>query len=169
MRTRTLVTVVVLSGAAVCAGFALRSTGDPARRQWKEQAVADIARDWNDTGRRDRQIAEIRAKARSGSTEMALFGRWFTTDLILMKDGQWIATRNYCRKETRRGGPPIDDIFIGRASDGKWYYSTYHFCVDFASLGMDSQPADLAEFVATYHLKEFDGRSNEALKTTWPP
>ncbi|MBT8448985.1 MAG: hypothetical protein KJO69_04810, partial [Gammaproteobacteria bacterium] len=44
---------------------------------------------------------------------------WFSPQGLLMRDGSWIAYRQMCHKEK----PKIYDIFIGRASNGKWYYS----------------------------------------------
>jgi hypothetical protein len=59
--------------------------------------------------------------------------------------------------------------FLGRAFDGKLYYSTHHFCIRKLVLGQDEQPASLKQFVETYSLRGFDGRSDECLNKTWPP
>jgi hypothetical protein len=81
-----------------------------------------------------------------------------------MKNGDWILYRSICTKQDRR----IHDIFIGRASDGKWYYSTYHFCIGLVTLMMMDQSENLPEFLKTYYLREFDGHSDKCLKKTWP-
>lgn len=48
-------------------------------------------------------------------------------------------------------------------------YSTYHFCIDMIVLRGDEQSEDLAGFAKTYHLRSFDGHSDECLQKTWPP
>lgn len=90
---------------------------------------------------------------------------WISEDLIVMTNGQWIAYRNVCQKEGER----IPDLFLGRGSDGRWYYSTYHFCVRMLNLkDVMGQPKSLTEFRQTYYLREFDGHSDECLKEPRP-
>jgi|AOAMet2_C27A4_35_1029305.scaffolds.fasta_scaffold02648_2 hypothetical protein len=90
---------------------------------------------------------------------------WFSPQGLLMEDGSWIAYRQRCHKED----PRIEDIFIGRASNGKWYYSTYHFCIGACVVLMDEQPESLAAFIERCALVEFDGESDDCLLPTWPP
>ena len=85
--------------------------------------------------------------------------------MILMRKGEWLAYTNVCRKQDRH----IYDLFLARGSDGRWYYSTYHFCIGMIVLRMEEQPEDLAEFARTYFLRTFDGRSDDCLQKTWPP
>jgi len=86
----------------------------------------------------------------------------------MMKNGEWIAYANICQKEDWR----IHDIFIERASDGQWYYSTFQFCTGMIVLRMqgeaEGQPESVPKFVQEYYLRPFDGRSDECLGTTWP-
>jgi len=84
--------------------------------------------------------------------------------MILMRNGDWLTYANVCRKEDGR----IYDLFLARASDGRWYYSTYHFCVGMIVLKMEEQPEDLAGFAKTHYLRMFDGQSDECLQKTWP-
>jgi hypothetical protein len=82
-----------------------------------------------------------------------------------MKNGDWIVCQNVCAKEQN---PAVKkDLFVGRGSDGKWYYSTFHFCVGKCVLQMERQPDSLAQFVDAYWLAAFDGKSDESLKVTW--
>lgn len=87
-----------------------------------------------------------------------------------MTNGKWIAYASICRKSDFW----IKDIFIGRGSDEKWYYSTYHFCNGMFAMMMDydmpqrPQPESIAAFAQRHALREFDGESNECLKKTWP-
>jgi hypothetical protein len=82
-----------------------------------------------------------------------------------MTNGEWMAYRNVCAKEEDR----IADLVIGRGSDGKWYYSTFHFCIGMLNLRTMEQPESLPRFQTEYFLQEFDGHSDECLKKTWPP
>ena len=87
---------------------------------------------------------------------------WLSNDLILCADGSWLAYRAECYKRD----PKVRDIFIAKASDGKWYYSDYHFCIDMVVLDPDGQPESLERFRSQYRLREFDGRSDDALRST---
>ncbi len=89
---------------------------------------------------------------------------WMDGKVIFNEDGSWLAYRSRCHKQD----PKVYDLFISKASDGRWYYSTYHFCIDAIVLGENGQPASLADFKEDYFLAEFDGKSDEALKPTWP-
>jgi len=82
-----------------------------------------------------------------------------------MRNGDWLAYANICQKEDHR----IRDLFLGRGSDGRWYYSTYHFCIGMVVLKMEEQSDDLAGFAKTYYLRPFDGHSDKCLQETWPP
>lgn len=81
-----------------------------------------------------------------------------------MRNGDWLAYANICHKQDGR----IRDLFLGRGSDGRWYYSTFHFCNQMIVLKMEEQSTNLVEFAKTYYLREFDGRSDECLQKTWP-
>ena len=94
---------------------------------------------------------------------------WLSERMMLMKSGEWLVYRSHCHKEEPRN---VEDICIAKASNGRWYYTTCHFCVRMIGLLMlqgnqeEEQPKDLAWFLNNYQFKEFDGRSNECLKTT---
>jgi hypothetical protein len=72
----------------------------------------------------------------------------------------------------------VRDICLAKGSDGRWYYTTCHFCVGMIALMMmqeevaqpyfpnPQQPPDLTFFISRYHLREFDGVSDECLKET---
>ena len=93
---------------------------------------------------------------------------WLTDKLILMKSGEWLVYKSHCSKEEPH---IVRDIFLAKGSDGKWYYSTFHFCVGMCVLRMEeTQPPNLSAFVHEYNLREFDGHSDESLRLTksWP-
>ncbi len=118
------------------------------RREWKNNSIREIESD-------------------SGNTAGLLptDGEWLSDRMIIFEDGSSMLYRQKCHKEDRR----IHDIFIGRSAEGKWYYSTFHFCIGAIVLRADDQPTSIDAFVANYFLKEFDGKSDNALLATWPP
>ncbi len=153
-----LLCVAALGLAVVMGGGRLNSK---ARKEWKENAIAELAQLTSDTAGVRRDIESLKTKASGGSE----WDRWISEDIIVMTNGEWMAYRNTCAKEERR----IPDLFIGRGSDGKWYYSTYHFCIGMIVLkSMMDQPESLTAFRRDGYLREFDGRSDECLKRTWP-
>lgn len=147
------------------AGCLFTGSGDrfhaKARKEWKENAIPEISRRILDQAW---LTYEIGALKRVKTNEQADSENWLSDNLILMMNGEWIVYASVCSKEDAR----IHDIFIGRGSDGKWYYSTYHFCVRMLSLKAEDQPESLLEFNRTYYLREFDGHSNKCLSKTWP-
>ncbi len=80
---------------------------------------------------------------------------------ILLGDGSHILAAS-------RHGHASHHLFIGRSSDGRWIYSSYHFCNSLIGLGFYDQPATLEEFCQTYAARVFDGRSDTCLEPTWP-
>jgi len=62
----------------------------------------------------------------------------------------------------------VDHLLLARGSDGRWYYSTYHFCNHLTMLLSDPPPSSIAEFASRYAAREFDGKSDECLQHTWP-
>lgn len=82
----------------------------------------------------------------------------------------WMTNNEYVVYASRHGVNDgfIDHLFIARGSDGRWYYSTYHFCNSMVMVRGDEPPGSIAEFVRKYSVREFDGRSDECLRRTWP-
>ncbi len=163
---RKLTIAVVLAAALAALAMVLMQGGDrlrsKARKQWKENAVAEIARWMSDPKWLPIQTNVLAANAVKDPSDS---DAWLSEHLILMKNGEWIAYASECTKKD----PKIHDIFLGRGSDGRWYYSTYHFCIGMLELRMDDQPESLTKFAESYSLRDFDGSSDECLKLTWPP
>ena len=166
MRKKLAVIGTAICLCAVALGVVIFVGGperlDPkARRQWKDNAIVQIAKQTSDsTG----ILKEIEAM-KTTPVDSEWWDSWISEDLIVMTNGQWIAYRNVCQKEEER----IPDLFLGLGSDGRWYYSTYHFCVRMINLkDVMDQPKSLTEFSKTYYLREFDGHSDECLKETRP-
>ena len=90
--------------------------------------------------------------------------RWMGNGILLLKSGEWIVFRNSCQKEDWR----LQDMFIGKASDGNWYYSTYHFCKQMVVLSFMGQPEDLESFGERCSVRQFDGSDETELVKTFP-
>jgi hypothetical protein len=135
-----------------------------ARRDWKENAIPFIANFANDKDLIREEVALI-SDGDPTQEDRIIAEQWLSDRMILMESGEWLVYQSHCHK-----APPhnVKDIFIAKGSNGKWYYTTCHFCVGMVALTMNqmSLPADLEYFVERYHLQEFDGRSNECLKET---
>jgi len=130
------------------------------RKQWKELALADVARRGADTVRLTNEVGKI--KAALASDEQAW---WSSQCLLVMRNGEWMLCTNVCNKQDSR----IHDLFIGHGSDGQWYYSDFHFCIGMIGLevlGIDP-PANLQDFAQTCSLRKFDGHSDDCLQPTW--
>ncbi|HEV2296242.1 MAG TPA: hypothetical protein VGR35_20525 [Tepidisphaeraceae bacterium] len=166
--TKRRITILALAVCVVAGGVtvAVLAKGDrlhaKPRREWKEQAIAKIERRLNDRKTLESALDGIE---RTLATTRPAPGVWVGEDVLVMKNGDWIAYESICSKEDSR----IHDLFIGRGSDGKWYYSTFHFCIGMTVLRHmeDWQPDSLAQFADAYLLVPFDGRSDESLKETW--
>jgi hypothetical protein len=131
-----------------------------ARKRWKDQAIAEIEHRLKDKKWLDSEVSHLNA-----ATAKNPYNGWVGDELLVTKNGEWIVCQNVCSKEQHT--PVRRDLFIGRGSDGKWYYSTFHFCVGKCVLQMQRQPDTLAQFVDGYWLRPFDGKWDEALSETW--
>ena len=168
MKTKRVVWISLLLVAVAIVIAILRPDGQharlysKARKQWKEAALADLAKRANDSQWLTNEIAVVRKEALADSE-----AGWVGANLLLMTNGEWFVYQNNCVKEPSH----IHDLFLARASDGRWYYSTFHFCVDMIVLRLGfrgGQPDSIAEFAKTYFAKEFDGKSDECLQKTYP-
>lgn len=131
------------------------------RRLWKDTAIIKIKADLNAKDYLEKRFGEIpKPLGFFDSSE-----QWLTPDTIVCRDASWLAFRAQCHKED----PKVHDIFVAKGSDGKWYYSDFHFCKQMMILASNEQPASLTEFKHQYFLAEFDGESDVALDPTWIP
>ncbi|WP_338285509.1 hypothetical protein [Luteolibacter sp. LG18] len=113
---------------------------------------------------KEAMIAAVSTQVANGKRPPEPVADWLDERTIVCANGDWLAYRASCEKQV----PEIKDLFIARASDGRWYYSTFHFCIGAMVLRDDGQPESLPEFVKRYALREFDGHSDAALMPTWP-
>ena len=114
-------TVAALVGASVLGLWALVAYRQDARhkyrKEWKDKAVAEIGQLADDADWRAAETARLKSQpARSlpgGET-------WLSERLVVLENGDWMV---YASKASK-SDPRINDIFICKASDGKWYHST---------------------------------------------
>lgn len=132
-----------------------------ARERWKRDAIKQISELVADKKMLDAKIADIE-KARGKNSDSLSW--WFNDRIILLKSGEWLVYASCDSHES----PVLKDHFIAKASDGKWYYTSVHFCKGMLSLmqDFDGQPKDLPLFIKVYRLTVFDGRSSDCLKET---
>ena len=135
--------------------------------------VPKVRREASVQFQRDAILEVIRLTANTGWIEEKLASipeikwdddHWFSQNLILMQNRDWIVYEAECTKSNWR----VNDIFIGKGSDGRWYYTTYHFCVRMLELECSGPSPDLSSFIDKYSLREFNGDSSADLPSTWP-
>lgn len=104
----------------------------------------------------------IRAELDELKTGTNVYSRWANDHVLLMTNGEFIAY------QYRHGAnvyfPP--HLFLGHSSDGRWLYSSYHFCNFMTMVAGHDPPGSIAEFEKTYSAREFDGKSDQCLKIT---
>jgi hypothetical protein len=169
VRTRRvlIIGVVTLICVAAISSIILWKLNDPfrspARRAWRDQAVQKVYKRTLDNAWLDTE----RARLASQAATRPFNGGWVGDEMLVMQNGEWIVCENVCAKE--QNTPVRKYLFIGRGSDARWYYSTFHFCVGKNVLMMEPQPGSLAQFVDGSWLVPFDGMSDESLQSTWEP
>lgn len=141
-------------------GSTIRSRRLSVQAEWKASAVQRISRlssdpQWLTQSKAD--LAKIRVRDDMNEPPMS-------EDMILLKNDEWLVCRSIAGKEDWR----FDDIFIAKASDGRWYYSTYHFCIGMIVLHMRPHLDSLDEFKKAYFLREFSGDPTAPMPRTWP-
>jgi hypothetical protein len=90
---------------------------------------------------------------------------WAHDQVLLMTNGEYII---FAYRHGANNGF-VDHFFLGHGSNGRWLYSTYHFCNSMAMVREDEAPGSIAEFEKRYAVAEFDGKSDICLQHTWPP
>lgn len=149
-----LLIVIFLGGCWAAVQFKYQR----ARVAWKNTALHQLS----ETGLTNEQILTELEQIRH-PTQNLNFG-WAHDHVILMTNGQYLV---YAFWHGSNSGV-VDHLFLAHGTDGKWYYSTYHFCNRMAGISGDDPAGSIGEFARTYSLREFDGTSDECLKHTWP-
>lgn len=129
-----------------------------ARRAWKVATVATIEAVDGDTIRGEIETLRKTTPSDPGA-------RWISPKILLMADGSHIVYANICTKQD----PRVRDLFVGKGSDGRWYFSTRHFCSHMCALMLDRRPATLHDFATTYDAVTLPPDSDEAIVTPLTP
>jgi hypothetical protein len=128
-----------------------------ARKVWKDQALVQIA---NTSMTNEQVLTEI--DEIQHPTPNLNFG-WAHEHVLLMTNGEFLV---YAFRHGSNSGF-VDHLFLAHGSDGRWLYSTYHFCNSMVGADADP-PGSIAEFATKYAVREFDGKSDVCLQHTWP-
>ncbi len=148
-----LVTIGVVYGLW---SLARHISGRP-RVEWKSAALERLRRLSIADAEIRHEIDELK-KSNTNNTELG----WAHEHVLLMGNGEYIIY------EYRHGAniyfPP--HLFLGHGSDGRWLYSSFHFCNDINMVRYAPPPASINEFEQKYSVREFDGKSNDCLKMT---
>ena len=129
------------------------------RTRWKGPALEQLAV----LSITNEVIREELDQLKAGPKPDIDFG-WANDHVLLMTNGEYIIFA--CRHGYNNGS--VDHLFLGRGSNGRWLYSTFHFCSSMVMVRGDNPPGSITEFEERYFAREFDGKSDECLKHTWP-
>jgi hypothetical protein len=151
----TLLVIVVSLVGLYC--FAKLKTNHD-RAVWKVQALEQLGKltATNEIVRQD--LDDLLAPWPDGKPG------WAGEHVLRMTNGEYII---YAYRHGANEGFP-DHLFLGHGSDGRWFYNTFHFCNYMAMVSGEDPPGGIAEFTNRYAAREFDGKSDECLKHTWP-
>jgi hypothetical protein len=150
-----LLIVAVVAGWGATVHF----RSERARESWKSATLRELA----GTSITNEQI-RIELEQIKNPTPNLNFG-WAHDHVILMTNGEYLV---YAFWHGFNNGS-VDHLFLAHGTDGKWYYSTYHFCSHMAGIVGDDPAGSIGEFASRYSAREFDGISDVCLKHTWPP
>jgi hypothetical protein len=159
LRGSLILLLVIVASVAGLWGLA-KYKDQRARARWKEVALQRLA-GLSFTNEEIRsELAEL-TESRIPNTDPG----WVHDRVLRMTNGESVV---YLFWHGANNGF-VDHLFLGHSSDGRWLYSTYHFCSSMAAVRADDPPGSIAEFAQRYSAHEFDGKSDVCLQHTWPP
>jgi hypothetical protein len=129
------------------------------RARWKDAALVSLA---GLSVTNDELRGELEELKGEPSRNVGL--TWAHEHILLMTNGEYMIFKFWHGYNSGS----VDHLFLARCSDGRWLYSTYHFCNSMAGVSGDEPPGSISAFAKTYFAREFDGKSDECLKRTWP-
>ena len=149
---KLVITTVLLVVALACgAWWLVKQKSEWRRAQWKSAALERLAK-----------LSITNIESRQELDSLNGFG-WVGDHVLRMTNGEHII---YEYRHGANGSFP-PHLFLGHCSDGRWLYSTYHFCNSMNMVRSDDPPGSINEFAKKYFAREFDGKSDECLKVTW--
>jgi hypothetical protein len=154
----SLFVILLIAVLGIACRELMRYRYERARANWKTEAL--------------RQLSEMSFTNEMIRTELEqlrtpvpnLDYGWAHDHVILMTNGEYLV---YSWRHAFNSGF-VKHLLLAHGTDGKWYFSTYHFCNRLTVLHIDKPAGSIAEFCQKYSVREFDGKSNECLKRTWP-
>ena len=153
--TVALTTLLLVVCFACGAWWLARQISERERTQWKGPALERLTK-LSIANEEVRQELDA-LKATSTSTNSTELG-WAHDHVLLMTNDEHIIY------EYRHGRndyfPP--HLFLGHCSNGRWLYSSYHFCNSMMMVRYDDPPGSIAEFSKRYSAREFDGKWTSA-------
>src|SRR5207253_303219 len=105
------------------------------RTTWKSAALGQLA---GLSITNERISAQI--KALKASTIHEGYRDWVGDDVLLMTNGDFLI---YAFRHGFNNGF-VDHLFLAHTSDGRWLYSTYHFCNRMGALVAEDPPGSIA-------------------------
>jgi len=131
--TALLVIVLVLAGMWWVAKW--KAARD--RAQWKRPTLQRLA----GLSTANEEIRRALDELKAGPKPNIDF-EWVHDQVLLMTNGEYIifAFRHGANNRF------VDHLFLGHGSNGRWLYSTYHFCSMMAGVRGDDPPGSIAEF-----------------------
>ncbi len=153
-----LAVILAVVVAIVSCRVAAKQKYERARKSWNNEALGQLARTSLTNDEVRAEIDQIQHP-----TPSLNFG-WAHEHVLLMTNGEFLV---HASRHGFNNGL-VDHLFLAHGSDGRWYYSTYHFCNRMAGVSGDDPPGSIAEFATKYAVREFDGKSDECLHHTWP-
>ena len=154
-----LLVVLLLAGLLAGAWSVAKYRVARTRAQWARKSLERIA----GLSVTNEQIHAELNQLKSMTSASADF-RWAHDHVLLMTNGECII---YVYRHGDNSGF-VDHLFLGHGSNGRWLYSTYHFCNSMVGALGEDPPGSIAEFAKRFSVREFDGRSDECLQHTWP-
>jgi hypothetical protein len=148
---------VTIAGVLSGGWLTLRSITSRQRTLWKTGALIRLTALSITNEVINEELKSLKA-SQGGTNQM----EWTGEHVLVMTNGDYIIY------EYRHGRndhfPP--HLFLGHCSDGRWLYSSYHFCNGMAMVCPEDPPGSITEFAKRYSAREFDGKSDECLKET---
>jgi len=157
--------IPVLCVIAVLAGLIYRDVQKwrRYRTQWKTVALSRLA---SMTLTNQEVISDfVTFSSEEGGLKA---GRWTGHHALMMKNGEYLLYEFRHGANARYLSSLGPHLFLARGSNGRWYYSTYHFCMNMAAVIGEAPPDSVSDFSKKYFAREFDGKSDECLNRTWP-
>jgi len=130
-----------------------------ARASWKATTLERLSGLSLTNDNVSRELETLKASRGAGERQ-----EWTGESVLVMTNDEFLV---YASRHGFNSGF-VDHLFLAHGSDGRWYYSTFHFCNSMAGARFDEPPSSIAEFASRYAAREFDGKSDVCLQHTWP-